>query len=217
MTGDRAKRTLAAWHLKARMAVVVPISRDCPQPLSDLGDMTLAPELSVHARQTSPAAHAIGLCKTYGKGQAAVKALDGVEVAFERGRFTAVMGPSGSGKSTLLHCMAGLDAPTSGHTYVGEQDIAELDDGGLTELRRDRVGFVFQSFNLVPTLTARENIELPRISPAPRSTGLVRLPGGPSGHRRPAVSPTRASCRAVNSNGCLRPGSYRSPGSDICR
>jgi putative ABC transport system ATP-binding protein len=109
----------------------------------------------------SPAAHAVDLVKTYGKGDAVVTALAGVNVEFGRGQFTAVMGPSGSGKSTLLHCMAGLDVPSSGHAYVGDQDIAELDDTGLTELRRDRIGFVFQSFNLVPTLTARENIELP--------------------------------------------------------
>jgi putative ABC transport system ATP-binding protein len=111
--------------------------------------------------QTRPAAHAIDLRKTYGSGQAAVHALAGVTVAFERGRFTAVMGPSGSGKSTLLHCMAGLDRPTSGQAFVGGQDIGSLDDRGLTQLRRDRIGFVFQSFNLVPTLTAAENITLP--------------------------------------------------------
>ncbi|MGA7172976.1 MAG: ABC transporter ATP-binding protein [Candidatus Dormiibacterota bacterium] len=107
------------------------------------------------------AARAVGLVKTYGKGGAAVNALVGVDVEFESGRFTAVMGPSGSGKSTLMHCMAGLDLATSGVAYVGEQDIAQLDDAGLTQLRRDRIGFVFQSFNLVPTLTARENITLP--------------------------------------------------------
>jgi putative ABC transport system ATP-binding protein len=112
--------------------------------------------------ETSPqAAHAISLCKTYGAGQAAVRALDDVNVVFERGRFTAVMGPSGSGKSTLMHCMAGLDRPTSGAVYVGGQDIGRLNDSGLTRLRRDRIGFVFQYFNLVPTLTAAENITLP--------------------------------------------------------
>ena len=84
-----------------------------------------------------------------------------MNVEFERGRFTAVMGPSGSGKSTLMHCMAGLDVPTSGHTFVGDQEIGRLDDGGLTDLRRDRIGFVFQSFNLVPMLSAAENITLP--------------------------------------------------------
>jgi putative ABC transport system ATP-binding protein len=108
----------------------------------------------------SPAAHAIDLVKTYGTGEVAVRALDGVSVEFERGRFTAVMGPSGSGKSTLIHCMAGLDAPTSGRAFLGEDEIGRLDDGSLTQLRRDRVGFVFQSFNLVPTLTAAENITL---------------------------------------------------------
>jgi putative ABC transport system ATP-binding protein len=109
----------------------------------------------------TPAAQAIDLRKTYGAGQAAVHALAGVSVTFERGRFTAVMGPSGSGKSTLMHCMAGLDWPTSGQAFVGGQDIGALNDGGLTRLRRDRIGFVFQSFNLVPTLTAAENITLP--------------------------------------------------------
>jgi len=108
-----------------------------------------------------PAARAVDLTKTYGKGDAVVRALDGINIAFERGRFTAVMGPSGSGKSTLMHCMAGLDAPTSGRTFVGDEEIGLLDDAGLTRMRRDRIGFVFQSFNLVPTLTARENITLP--------------------------------------------------------
>ena len=111
--------------------------------------------------KAAPAAHATDLRKTYGSGQAAVHALAGITVTFERGRFTAVMGPSGSGKSTLMHCMAGLDRPTSGQVYVGGQDIGKLDDSGLTKLRRDRIGFVFQSFNLVPTLTAAENITLP--------------------------------------------------------
>jgi putative ABC transport system ATP-binding protein len=108
-----------------------------------------------------PAAHAIDLVKTYGKGDAIVRALDGISLELERGRFTAVMGPSGSGKSTLMHCMAGLDTPTSGRTFVGDQEIGLLDDVGLTQMRRDRIGFVFQSFNLVPTLTAAENITLP--------------------------------------------------------
>ena len=107
------------------------------------------------------AAHSVDLRKIYGTGQAAVTALAGVNVTFERGRFTAVMGPSGSGKSTLMHCMAGLDRPTSGQAFVGEGDIGNLDEAGLTQLRRDRIGFVFQAFNLVPTLTAAENITLP--------------------------------------------------------
>jgi len=111
--------------------------------------------------ETTQAAQAVGLSKTYGAGQAAVHALNDVTVGFERGRFTAVMGPSGSGKSTLMQCMAGLDRPTSGSVHVGGQDIGRLDDSGLTRLRRDRIGFVFQYFNLVPTLTAAENITLP--------------------------------------------------------
>jgi putative ABC transport system ATP-binding protein len=113
------------------------------------------------ARDGAPAARAVDLDKTYGAGATAVQALAGVNVTFERGHFTAVMGPSGSGKSTLLHCMAGLDRPTSGQAFVGDVEIGGLDDKGLTQLRRDRVGFVFQSFNLVPTLSAAENIRLP--------------------------------------------------------
>ena len=109
----------------------------------------------------TPAARAVDLTKSYGTGDAAVRALDGVSVEFERGRFTAVMGPSGSGKSTLMHCLAGLDVATSGRTFVGDQEIGRLDDADLTELRRDRIGFVFQSFNLVPMLSAAENITLP--------------------------------------------------------
>jgi putative ABC transport system ATP-binding protein len=109
----------------------------------------------------SPAARAVDLVKTYGTGETTVRALDGVNLVFARGEFTAVMGPSGSGKSTLMHCMAGLDTPTSGRTFVGDHEIGLLDDAGLTQMRRDRIGFVFQSFNLVPTLTARENITLP--------------------------------------------------------
>src|SRR5690349_9753758 len=111
-------------------------------------------------RSTSAAARALGQVKTYGSGDVAVRALDRVNVEFERGRFTAVMGPSGSGKSTLMHCMAGLDVPTAGRTFVGDDEVGQLDDAALTELRRDRIGFVFQSFNLVPTLTAAENITI---------------------------------------------------------
>src|ERR1700678_1781835 len=113
------------------------------------------------AGAASPAAHAIDLVKTYGTGDAVVHALSGVTVEFAHGCFTAVMGPSGSGKSTLMHCMAGLDTPTSGRTFVGAREIGLLDDDGLTEMRRHQIGFVFQSFNLVPTLTARDNITLP--------------------------------------------------------
>src|SRR5918997_4562558 len=108
-----------------------------------------------------PAARAVDAVKVYGKGDAAVHALDGVTVDFAAGRFTAIMGPSGSGKSTLLHAVAGLDELTSGHVFIGDTDLTTLNDRALTSLRRDRIGFVFQAFNLVPTLTAIENITLP--------------------------------------------------------
>lgn len=107
------------------------------------------------------AVRAEDLVKVYGEGPTAVRALDGVTLDLPAGAFTAVMGPSGSGKSTLLHCLAGLDRPTSGRVAVGGTDLAGLNDRELTRLRRDRVGFVFQQYNLVPTLTARENITLP--------------------------------------------------------
>jgi len=107
------------------------------------------------------AARAVAVTKTYGSGEASVLALDEVSVAFDVGRFTAIMGPSGSGKSTLLHCLAGLDRPTSGKIHLGDTDITTLNDRQLTLLRRDRLGFIFQSFNLLPTLTAAENITLP--------------------------------------------------------
>jgi putative ABC transport system ATP-binding protein len=107
------------------------------------------------------AARTIDAVKVYGKAETEVRALDGVTVEFATGHFTAIMGPSGSGKSTLLHCAAGLDTLTSGQAFVGDADLSQLDDRQLTLLRRDRIGFVFQAFNLVPTLTAQENIMLP--------------------------------------------------------
>jgi putative ABC transport system ATP-binding protein len=110
---------------------------------------------------TAPAARAVNVTKLYGAGDATVAALDDVSVALDRGRFTAIMGPSGSGKSTLLHVLAGLDRPTSGEVYLGDTEITSLRDKKLTTLRRDRIGFIFQSFNLLPTLTAAENIVLP--------------------------------------------------------
>jgi len=107
------------------------------------------------------AARAENLSKVYGEGETRVVALDAVTVGFPRGEFTAIMGPSGSGKSTLMHCLAGLDDATSGSVRVGDVDLTGLKDKELTRLRRDRLGFIFQSFNLVPTLTALENITLP--------------------------------------------------------
>ncbi|SEM62744.1 ABC transporter ATP-binding protein [Streptacidiphilus jiangxiensis] len=107
------------------------------------------------------AARARGLTKAYGSGETRVVALDAVDVDMPRGRFTAIMGPSGSGKSTLMHCLAGLDTASSGRIWVGETEITKLKDKRLTRLRRDSIGFVFQAFNLLPTLTALENITLP--------------------------------------------------------
>jgi putative ABC transport system ATP-binding protein len=110
---------------------------------------------------TLSAARVVDAVKVYGVGDTAVRALDGVSVDFPAGRFTAIMGPSGSGKSTLMHCAAGLDTLSSGAAYIGDTELGSLDDRRLTLLRRDRVGFVFQAFNLVPTLTVAENITLP--------------------------------------------------------
>ena len=109
----------------------------------------------------APAARARDLTKVYGEGDTRVVALDSVDLDIAPGSFTAIMGPSGSGKSTLMHCLAGLDSTTSGEVYIGDVLITGLSDRALTRVRRDSVGFVFQSFNLVPTLTARENITLP--------------------------------------------------------
>ena len=118
--------------------------------------ITNTPQIS-----TASAARAEGLSKFYGTGDAAIPALDNVKVALAEGQFTAIMGPSGSGKSTLLHMLAGLDRPSSGEVYLGDTEITSLGDKALTLLRRDRIGFIFQSFNLLPTMTAAENIVLP--------------------------------------------------------
>ncbi|MEU2348424.1 ABC transporter ATP-binding protein [Modestobacter sp. NPDC049651] len=113
------------------------------------------------ASHQSAAVRASGLRKTYGTGETAVDALAGVDVAFARSAFTAIMGPSGSGKSTLMHCLAGLDTATAGQVWLGDTELTRLRDEQLTTLRRERIGFVFQSFNLLPVLDARENILLP--------------------------------------------------------
>ena len=104
---------------------------------------------------------ATGLVKQYGTGDAAVRALDGVDLKIESGRFTAIMGPSGSGKSTLMHCLAGLDQATEGQVRIGEFELSRLSDNALTDFRREQVGFVFQAFNLLPMLTAKQNMLLP--------------------------------------------------------
>jgi len=123
-----------------------------------------APSPTVLASPRPATAHAVAaqdLVKVHGSGTARVTALDGVSVGFGAGRWTAIMGPSGSGKSTLLHCLAGLDSVTSGRVWIGETELGGLSNRRLTKLRRSRVGFVFQSYNLVPTLSALENIRLP--------------------------------------------------------
>ncbi len=118
-------------------------------------------DASTLATETTAAARAVEAVKVYGSGETEVRALDGVDITFERGKFTAIMGPSGSGKSTLMHCMAALDNLTGGQAFIGDTDLSSLTDKELTMLRRDRVGFIFQAFNLVPTLNAIENITLP--------------------------------------------------------
>lgn len=122
-------------------------------PTLDIADLTDSTSTVV--------ASALNVTKVYGEGKTAVRALDGVSVNFHRGTFTAIMGPSGSGKSTLMHGLAGLDTMTSGRIFLGGQEISTMKDRELTRIRRDRIGFVFQAFNLLPTLTARQNIVLP--------------------------------------------------------
>jgi putative ABC transport system ATP-binding protein len=139
---------------------------------------------------------AAGLTKVYGDGATSVVALDGVEVTIARGQFTAIMGPSGSGKSTLLHCLAGLEEPTSGQVVVAGTQITGLGDDQLTRLRRDRVGLVFQAFNLVPTLTALENITLPlELAGHPARPGPAGRGGRHARPRRPAGPQTGAALR----------------------
>jgi putative ABC transport system ATP-binding protein len=110
---------------------------------------------------TAVAARAVHASKIYGSGETEVRALDDVDVDFDRGAFTAIMGPSGSGKSTLLHCIAGLDTLTSGQVFLGDVELSSLNEKRLTQVRRDRIGFIFQTYNLIPTLNALENITLP--------------------------------------------------------
>ena len=130
-------------------------------PLTTTEDMSQPATVITTAPTPRAAAGAVDAVKTYGIGDSEVRALDGVTVAFEAGKYTAIMGPSGSGKSTLMHCLAGLDSLTSGAVYIGETYLATLNDKQLTELRRKKVGFIFQAYNLIPTLNARENIMLP--------------------------------------------------------
>lgn len=154
-----------------------------------------------------PAVQGRGLAKIYGEGERQVRALDNVSVAFPRGSFTAIMGPSGSGKSTLMHCLAGLDTVTAGEVMIGDKTITGKADRFVTEVRRDHVGFIFQSFNLLPTLTAEQNIALPlelagknvdgqRLTEIASSLGiadrLTHLPGQLSGGQQQRVAVARA-------------------------
>jgi len=123
--------------------------------------MTIPSGQAVRTLEAAPAARIISGVKVYGTGATAVRALDAISADFGASQFTAIMGPSGSGKSTLLHCLAGLDRLTSGQVLLGDVELGSLDDKAMTLLRRERIGFVFQAFNLIPTLTARENVVLP--------------------------------------------------------
>ena len=133
--------------------------------------------------------------RRYGEGDAAVDALVDVSTGFQRGRFTAIMGPSGSGKSTLMHILAGLDKPTSGTVVLDGDEITSLDDGELTKLRRDKLGFVFQFFNLLPVLTAEENLVLPLSIAGRKPDERLARPAGP--HRRPRGPPHPPALRAL--------------------
>lgn len=155
----------------------------------------------------SAAALAVGATKIYGAGDTEVRALDGVDAHFEQSKFTAIMGPSGSGKSTLMHCLAGLDTLSAGQVFIGDTDLSTLSERELTLLRRDKVGFVFQAFNLVPTLSALENITLPMnlagvdpdqywldevVSTVGMADRLTHLPSELSGGQQQRVAVSRA-------------------------
>ena len=149
------------------------------------------------------AIEAIDLVKDYGEGDTVVHALRGVNVRFARGRFTAIMGPSGSGKSTLMHTLAGLDAVTGGHILFGGRDLTDMNDNELTMLRRHRIGFIFQSFNLLPMFTAEQNILMPLTQGRPR---VVRHPGRHAGARPAAEAPPQRAFRRPAAARCHRQG-----------
>ena len=166
---------------------------------------------------TRSAARAANVSKSYGDGDAAVHALDDVSVSLAAGEFTAIMGPSGSGKSTLLHVLAGLDRPTSGEIYVGDTEITSLKDKALTLLRRDQIGFIFQSFNLLPTLTAAENIVLPiKIAGRKPDAFWVQSIVETVGSHRAALAPSVAAVRRPAAARCRCAGA-RQPAADRLR
>ncbi len=149
------------------------------------------------------------LHRRFGEGQAAVDALRDVTVAFRRGQFSAIMGPSGSGKSTLMHCLAGLDRPTSGSVSIDGTEITTLDDNQLTELRRDKIGFIFQAFNLLPVLTAEENIILPlTIAGRDVDRAWVDEPDLDRRPRRPPHAPAVGALRAASSSASRSPARW---------
>ena len=150
----------------------------------------------------SPALRVESLVRDFGSGDGTVRALDGVSLAFEPGTFTAVMGPSGSGKSTLLQSAAGLDRPTSGHVYLGDVELGGLGERALARIRRERVGFVFQSFNLLAALTAAQNVALPsRLAGRRLSRGAVRDGAGRGRAGRTAPAIARRSSPAASNSG----------------
>src|SRR5215472_9975537 len=143
---------------------VSPLSASPGQPRGvnrELRPAVALPPAGPASSGLAPAARAVAAVKVYGHGNAAVRAVDGITLELAAGQFTAIMGPSGSGKSTLLHCLAGLDSLTSGRAFLGETELGTLSDRQLTRLRRERIGFIFQSLNLLPALTAKDNILLP--------------------------------------------------------
>ena len=170
-----------------------------------------APPLPAPTPQGSAesAAGAIDATKVYGRGENQVVALDTVTVAFEKAKFTAIMGPSGSGKSTLMHCLAGLDTLTSGAVYIGDTYLAKLNDKELTELRRRAVGFVFQAYNLIPTLSAEENINLPLLLGGQDPDEDMVPRGGRHGRTRRSSAPSAE--RAVGRTAATR---RRRPGAE---
>ena len=162
-------------------------------------------------------ARAVDATKTYGKGDTAVVALNDVSIDVPAGEFTAIMGPSGSGKSTLMHCLAGLDTLTSGQIFLGDVEVSTLSDKELTILRRERIGFVFQAFNLIPTLNAEENITLPMdlagTKPDPAWLDVGHRDGRPG---RPSVASPIGAVRRPAAAGRRRPGA-RQPASGHLR
>ena len=167
-----------------------------------------APEWTASSPHDAVREHRRGgdLHRRYGEGETAVDALAGVTVDFPAGRFAAIMGPSGSGKSTLMHMLAGLDRPTSGIVRIAGVELTDLDDGALTQLRRDRVGFIFQTFNLLPVLSAEENILLPRRDRRAQARPRLVRHGSSTRSASATASPTaRPSCPAASSSASRSP------------